>query len=255
MAAKVVAVVEDHRALFLHFYKCTCVLTDRYLRKLEIFCWIFVTKPHVPTVAFSFRHVVHEVVRWSLIGDDVGDAFSLEQFAGYGCAVFHDADADRFPLFQTIVNPFECFIEGIRCPVKIAFTPLVLGLFWINLGDEDASIIHCSRKGLRSAHIAKPGRENPFSSQAGCLEMFPCASAEGFVGALQDALGTDINPASGSHLSVHGEPHQVQLVEVFLCGMAGDKVGVGDDDPWCSGMRWSNVNGFSGLYAESLIWF
>ena len=53
---------------------------------------------------------------------------------------------------------------------------------------------------------------------------------EGLVGALQDALGADVDPRTGGHLSVHREPERLQATELRPGRPVGHQVGVGDQD-------------------------
>ena len=53
--------------------------------------------------------------------------------------------------------------------------------------------------------------------------------AEGLIGALEDALGGDIDPGSGGHLAVHHQALGLELAEVLPVGPVADEVGVGDE--------------------------
>ena len=53
---------------------------------------------------------------------------------------------------------------------------------------------------------------------------------EGLVGALEDALGADVDPRTGGHLPVHGQPEDLQATELLPVGPVADEVGVGDED-------------------------
>ena len=53
---------------------------------------------------------------------------------------------------------------------------------------------------------------------------------EGFVGALNDALGSDIDPRARRHLAIHHEALAIELVEVVPVGPMRHQVGIGDED-------------------------
>ncbi len=108
---------------------------------------------------------------------------------------------------------------------------------------------------MGAAHVAEPGGVNPFAIQRVRLEIDLPAGPEGFVGALQDALRADVDPAARRHLAVHHESHAVEMVEVFLRGVAGHEVGVGDDDARRVGMRGRDVDRLAGLHAQGFIAF
>ena len=52
---------------------------------------------------------------------------------------------------------------------------------------------------------------------------------EGFVRALDDALGADVDPAARGHLAVHHQPGAIELVEHLPIRPFGDEVGVGEE--------------------------
>ena len=52
---------------------------------------------------------------------------------------------------------------------------------------------------------------------------------EGLVGALDDALRADVDPAAGGHLAVHHQPLAIELVEHLPIRPFGHEVGVGDE--------------------------
>ena len=54
---------------------------------------------------------------------------------------------------------------------------------------------------------------------------------KGLVGALQDALGADVDPGSRGHLAVHGQPQRVEPPELGPVGPLRHQIGVGDEHP------------------------
>ena len=54
---------------------------------------------------------------------------------------------------------------------------------------------------------------------------------EGLEGALQDALGADVDPGAGGHLPVHRQPEVLQAAELLPVGPVADQVGVRDQHP------------------------
>ena len=53
-------------------------------------------------------------------------------------------------------------------------------------------------------------------------------AAEGIVGALEDALGADVDPGAGGHLAVHDQALLLPAVKVLLGGPMGDDITDGD---------------------------
>ena len=78
---------------------------------------------------------------------------------------------------------------------------------------------------------------------------------EGFVGALHDALATDVDPAAGGHLAVHRQPFGIQFVEVFPGGPVRDQVGVSDQHARRVFMRFKYADRFTGLHQQGLVAF
>ena len=85
--------------------------------------------------------------------------------------------------------------------------------------------------------------------------MGPSHRSQGFVGALEDALGTDIDPASGCHLAVHGQPFGLQTPELIPGGPVRNDQGIGQEDP--GGLRMSLEHGhrLPGLHDQRLVVF
>ena len=54
--------------------------------------------------------------------------------------------------------------------------------------------------------------------------MLAACFGKGFVCALDDALGSDVDPASCCHLAVHHEALFIELVEVIPIGPVRDEV-------------------------------
>ena len=77
-------------------------------------------------------------------------------------------------------------------------------------------------------------------SRLGFWEMLATGLGEGLEGALNDALGADIDPRPGGHLAVHHQAQLIELVEVVpvgpvrhqvrVCAQHAGHVGVGLGD-------------------------
>ena len=52
--------------------------------------------------------------------------------------------------------------------------------------------------------------------------MFVGHRSEGFEGTLHDALGADVNPASGGHLAIHHQTFALGLVKMIPVGPGAD---------------------------------
>ncbi len=87
--------------------------------------------------------------------------------------------------------------------------------------------VHGDGERLGAAHAAEAGGEGDGAFE-GAVEALVGDGGEGLVGALQDALGADVDPRTGGHLAVHGEAERLQAAELLPVGPVADQVGVGD---------------------------
>ncbi len=76
---------------------------------------------------------------------------------------------------------------------------------------------------------------------------------EGLEGALQDALGTDVNPASRGHLAVHHQALAIEFVKVLPVGPFADKIRVGNDDAGSHVVGGKDAHGLAGLDQEGFV--
>ena len=63
----------------------------------------------------------------------------------------------------------------------------------IDLDTEKGSTVHGCGQGLGSSHATESGRDHK-STRKSSAKMLSSALGKSFVGALQDALGTDVDP-------------------------------------------------------------
>ncbi len=85
--------------------------------------------------------------------------------------------------------------------------------------------------------------------------MLACNRTEGFIGALQDALGSDVDPGTSSHLAIHGQAFCLELAELWPSCPVAHQVGVSNEDTWCPLVRAEDTYGFARLHQKSLIGF
>src|SRR4029077_11133295 len=74
--------------------------------------------------------------------------------------------------------------------------------------------------------------QNQFSLERSA-EMFQPSRGKSFKRTLHDSLATDINPRTGSHLSVHRQPHLLEAIELGIIIPLTDEIGVRDQDARC----------------------
>ena len=77
--------------------------------------------------------------------------------------------------------------------------------------------------------------------------------AERLVGALQDALGADVDPRPGRHLAVHHQPFGLQLAELLPVGPVPNQVGVRDQHARRPDVGAEHADGLAGLHQHRLV--
>ena len=105
---------------------------------------------------------------------------------------------------------------------------------------------------LRAAHAAETGGEYPTASQVAVV-MLATGFDEGFVGALDDALAADVDPAASGHLAVHGQALGIQFVEVFPTGPVRHQVGVGDQYTRGIAVGLEHADRLAGLHQQGFV--
>ena len=85
--------------------------------------------------------------------------------------------------------------------------------------------------------------------------MLAGCGGESFVGALQNSLRADVNPAAGGHLAVHHQAGAIELVKISPVAPVADEIGIGDKHARSVGVRAKNTDGLAGLDQESFVIF
>ncbi len=174
---------------------------------------------------------VDDVVGGGLVGHDVG-----AQAAGLGASgqfgndlgrIAAQRDGDGLLARGVVLDHLQCFVEVLGLLVDVARAQAEIDARLLALDVERAGAGKGGGQRLRAAHAAQAGGEHPAARQV-ALVVLAARFHKGFMGALHDALGADVNPAAGRHLAVHHQAGAVQLVEVFPGRPLGHQVGVGD---------------------------
>ena len=76
---------------------------------------------------------------------------------------------------------------------------------------------------------------------------------EGLEGALQDALGADVDPRAGRHLAVHGQAEVLEAAELLPVGPVADQVGVRDQHPRGPLVGAHDADRLAGLHQHRLV--
>ena len=103
-------------------------------------------------------------------------------------------------------------VEVVGALVDVARRQPALDARRVDFDDERDAAVHRDGERLRAAHPAETGGDDQPAGQA-ATEMAPRELGERFVGALQDALRADVDPAAGRHLPVHRQAAIFEIAE------------------------------------------
>ncbi len=199
------------------------------------------------------RHVAAEwVVGAGLVGDDVGLPATSEQLGQHVGAVAHESDGDPIARSPRLVCPPHGGVEVVGRSVEIAGLDAPLDARWVDLDTERDAVVHRHGERLGAAHAAEATRERdrPSERRSGSLTR---ALRERLVGALQDALGSDVDPRSRGHLSVHREPLRLQRAERLPIGPSRHQHRVRDQHPRRHVVRAEDRDRFARLHEQRLV--
>ena len=251
LAAQVVAVVERDGPPLLHPLDRIGVQDDR----LE----------GPPLVLFGVRrselahrgeladgHVVQQIVRRGLVGDDIGNLIPPEELGQDLGAVPDEADRERLPGPDGLLRPAEGLVEALGHAVAVALADLARDALRVHLDVDDDAAVHRDRHRLGAAHTAEPaGDDEPAGERP--AEARLGRGRERLERPLEDPLRADVDPAAGGHLPVHRQAHRVVVLEVLRSRPGRDDVAVGDQNPGAVPMRRQHADGLAGLDQERLV--
>ena len=136
--------------------------------------------------------------------------------------------------------------------VTVAGRDAPLDALGVDLHAQDGSFVHGGGERLGSTHAAHPAGQHPVPAQ-GRPEVLAGERAERLIGALQDALGADVDPRSRGHLPEHDEAAPFQLPEVLPGRPVADQVGVRDEHPRRLPVGAEHPHRLSGLNEQRLV--
>ena len=127
-------------------------------------------------------------------------------------------------------------IRRIGQPIDVADLVAPARPRLVDLDRNDHPFVHRDGQRLGAAHPAEAGGERDGPPQVP-PEVLAGQLSERLVGALEDPLGSDVDPGAGCHLAVHHQAGPLELPEVLPGGPRSDEVRVGDQDPRRPGVR------------------
>jgi len=191
-------------------------------------------------------------VRRGLVGDDVNGRVAGEQGREHVGGVAEQADGQGLALVLRRDGPADGVVDVVALLVEVAVLdpPGDPGLVAVH-ADGDAAV-HGDRQRLRAAHAAEPGGQRDRAGQR-AAEPLGRDGRERLVGALQDALGADVDPRARGHLAVHGQPELFQAAELLPGRPLRDQVGVRDEHPRGPLVRAEHADRLAGLDEQGLV--
>ena len=174
---------------------------------------------------------VHEgVVRRCLVGDHIDLGPAREQLRHHVRRVAEDRDGERRATPLGLQRPVQGIVHRVGDDVEIAGLQSALDARGVDLDADRHPLVHGHRHRLGAAHAAEPGGESDGAGQRP-PEALGGDRRKGFVGALEDALGPDVDPRPRGHLAVHGQSERVQPSKLGPVGPFRHQVRVGDQHP------------------------
>ena len=141
-------------------------------------------------------------------------------------------------------------VVGLLVEVAVLDPPGDPGLVAVHADGHAA--VHRDGQRLRAAHAAEPGGQRDRAGQR-AAEALGRDGGERLVGALQDALGADVDPRARGHLAVHGQAELLQAAELLPGRPLRDQVGVGDEHPRRPLVGAEHADRLAGLDEQGLV--
>ena len=158
------------------------------------------------------------------IGGALGE-HARQQFGG----VAEEADGERAAGVAGLDGELEGVLQGVGPHVQVPVLDAALDGARVDVDADRDAVVHGDGERLGAAHAAEAGGEGDGPGE-GAVELLGGDGGERLVGALEDALGADVDPRAGRHLPVHGEAEGLQAAELLPVRPVADQVGVGDED-------------------------
>ncbi len=168
--------------------------------------------------------------------------------------VAQQADGAGFPRRLVPLSALDGVFQVVGHLVQIAGFQAFLNARGINLHGDAHAPGQLDRQRLRAAHAAQTSRDSDRALEA-ATEVLVCRARERLVGALQDALRANVDPASGGHLAVHHQARFVQTVKFLPGGPVGHQIGIGENHARGELVRPQHGHRLAGLNQQGLVVF
>ena len=139
------------------------------------------------------RDVAERIVGAGLVGDDVGREVHVEQLLHHLGGVAHKAHRQRTSLVAGSYATRDGIVQRVGDLVEVAVLVTALYTPRVHVDAQRHAVVHRDGERLRAAHATQSGSERDRAGErAG--ELAATYLGEALVGALQNALGADVDP-------------------------------------------------------------
>src|SRR5471030_3009778 len=200
----------------------------------------------------GWQVAVERIVGAGLVGDHVRAHAALDQFRQDFSRVAQQGDGNRLAFLGVFGDAGQRVVEvgGLFIDITAVQTEIDADLLAFDV--QRASAGQGRGQRLSAAHAAEAGSQDPTTGEV-VVVVLATGFDEGFVGALNDALAADVDPAAGGHLAVHGQAFGVEFVEVFPARPVWHQVGVGDQHARGVTVGLEHADRLAGLHQQSLV--
>ena len=192
-------------------------------------------------------------MRRGLVGDDVDRRVRLEQLRAASSAALPSTPIDSGRRSSRAATASSHgVLEGVGLDVEVAVVDPALDPALVALDADRDAVVHGHGERLRAAHAAEAGGHGDGPGE-GAAEALVGDRRERLEGALQDALGADVDPRARGHLAVHGQPEVLEPAELLPVGPVADQVGVRDQHPRRPLVGAHHADRLAGLHEHGLV--
>ena len=200
-------------------------------------------------------------MRRGLVGDDVDERPSPSRSARGAAPAARAAPRRRCRAGRSTAAPalvaglqrqLDRVVEVAGLDVEVAGLEPAVDAVLVALDADRDAVVHGHRERLRAAHAAEAGGHGDGAGERPA-EALVRDRGEGLEGALQDALGADVDPRAGRHLAVHRQPEVLEPAELLPVGPVADEVGVGDQHARRPRVGAHHADRLAGLHEQRLV--
>ena len=191
-------------------------------------------------------------MRRGLVGDDVDRRVHREQLRHDHRGVAEQADREALARVARLDRELERVLDAVGPHVEVAVLDAARDGARVAVDADRDAVVHRDGERLRATHAAEAGGQGDRAGE-GAAEVLLPHGRERLVGALQDALGADVDPRAGGHLAVHREAEVLEAAELLPVGPVADQVGVRDEHARRPLVRGEDADRTTALHEHRLV--